>query len=112
MRPRISTGDAGVRSLEPLPLILLSRWSFLVEDYGMSSRYALQFQVGVVGILLTLALCWKGMPESRKQGDLAWCCSSCNRHLPSRQTHYHPQRAAADSSLSQRIMCKTGRNRP
>lgn len=48
-------------------LILLSRWSFLVEDYGMSSRYALQFQVGVVGILLTLALCWKKCQKTGSQ---------------------------------------------
>ena len=48
-------------------LILLSRWSFLVEDYGMSSRYALQFQVGVVGILLTLALCWKKCQKAGSQ---------------------------------------------
>ena len=48
-------------------LILLSRWSFLVEDYGMSSRYALQFQVGVVGILLTLALCWKECQKAGRQ---------------------------------------------
>ena len=48
-------------------LILVSRWSFLVEDYGMSSRYALQFQVGVVGILLTLALCWKECQKAGRQ---------------------------------------------
>lgn len=48
-------------------LILVSRWSFLVEDYGMSSRYALQFQVGVVGILLTLALCWKECQKAERQ---------------------------------------------
>lgn len=48
-------------------LILLSRWNFLVEDYGMSSRYALQFQVGVVGILLTLALCWKKCQKAGSQ---------------------------------------------
>lgn len=40
-------------------LILWSRWSFLREDYGMSSRYALQFQVGILGILLTFALMWR-----------------------------------------------------
>ena len=50
-----------------IALILLSRWSFLVEDYGMSSRYALQFQVGVVGILLTLALCWKECQKAGRQ---------------------------------------------
>lgn len=34
-------------------LILLSRWIFLNEDYGASSRYALQFQVGILGIIMT-----------------------------------------------------------
>ena len=48
-------------------LILLSRWSFLVEDYGMSSRYALQLQVGVVGILVTLALCLKKCQKAGSQ---------------------------------------------
>lgn len=37
-------------------LILFSRWFFLRENYGMSSRYALQFQTGIIGILLTFAL--------------------------------------------------------
>jgi hypothetical protein len=37
-------------------LILLSRWIFLKENYGLSSRYALQFQSGILGILLTFAL--------------------------------------------------------
>lgn len=37
-------------------LIVLSRWIFLQENYGLSSRYALQFQSGILGILLTFAL--------------------------------------------------------
>ena len=37
-------------------LIFLSRYIFEKEDYALSSRYALQFQVGVLGILLTFAL--------------------------------------------------------
>lgn len=36
-------------------LISLSRWIFLNEYYSMSSRYALQFHVGIIGIILTLA---------------------------------------------------------
>ncbi len=41
-------------------LILISRWIFLEqENYGMSSRYGLQFQMGILGILLTAALVWK-----------------------------------------------------
>lgn len=40
-------------------LILVSRWIFLNENYGISSRYALQFQTGILGILLTFALLMK-----------------------------------------------------
>ena len=39
-------------------VVLVSRWIFLKDTYGMSSRYALQFQVGILGILLTFALVW------------------------------------------------------
>jgi uncharacterized membrane protein len=48
-------------------LILLSRWIFLQENYGLSSRYALQFQSGILGILLTFALLskqWKSMGKT------------------------------------------------
>ena len=37
-------------------LITASRWIFLNPSYGMSSRYALQYQIGIVGILVTFAL--------------------------------------------------------
>lgn len=40
-------------------IILIARWRFLKKDYGMSSRYALQFQVGILGIILTFALASK-----------------------------------------------------
>lgn len=40
-------------------LILYSRWSFMQENYGMSSRYALQFQFVTLGIVVTVALLWK-----------------------------------------------------
>lgn len=43
-------------------LVLISRWRFMKDTYGMSSRYALQFQVGIIGILLTFGLAflhWK-----------------------------------------------------
>lgn len=48
-------------------LILLSRWIFLKENYGLSSRYALQFQMGILGILLTLALVLKKQQGSRRR---------------------------------------------
>jgi len=35
-------------------LIALSRWMFLNNAYGMSSRYALQFEMGIIGIFLTV----------------------------------------------------------
>lgn len=37
-------------------LVCLSRWIFLNDTYAMSSRYALQFQAGVLGILLSVYL--------------------------------------------------------
>lgn len=40
-------------------IVLVSRWIFMKDTYGMSSRYALQYQVGVIGILLTFALVYK-----------------------------------------------------
>lgn len=46
-------------------LITLSRWIFLKDSYGMSSRYALQFQVGIAGILLTFAMAEKTKARTR-----------------------------------------------
>jgi len=40
-------------------IILVSRYIFGRESYGMSSRYALQYQVGILGIVLTFALVWR-----------------------------------------------------
>ena len=55
-------------------LILLSRWIFLRDDYGMSARYALQFQVGILGIVLTCALLWKEIGNKAFKGlIIAWC---------------------------------------
>lgn len=49
-------------------MVLVSRWIFMPNDaYGMSSRYALQYQVGVLGILITFALAW----EAGKRGETA-----------------------------------------
>lgn len=47
-------------------LIMLSRWIFLQENYGLSSRYALQFQTGILGILLTFALLLKRQREKNR----------------------------------------------
>ena len=40
-------------------LVLAARWIFENSDYGMSSRYALQYQVGILGIILTFGLARK-----------------------------------------------------
>ena len=56
-------------------LIFLSRYIFEQEDYALSSRYALQFQVGILGILLTAALVWgKGRRKGLRQVSLALFC--------------------------------------
>ena len=47
-------------------VVMVSRWIFMKDTYGMSSRYALQFQVGILGIFLTFAFVWK-MQNARKQ---------------------------------------------
>lgn len=40
-------------------IVLVSRYIFARVHYGMSSRYALQYQAGVLGIVLTFALIWE-----------------------------------------------------
>ena len=39
-------------------IIFISRYIFESETYALSSRYALQFQVGILGLVLTFALAW------------------------------------------------------
>nr|WP_124065267.1 hypothetical protein [Clostridium sp. E02] len=48
-------------------LIVLSRWIFLRDNYGISSRYALQYQIGILGILLTFSLVLK--QQKKKVGS-------------------------------------------
>lgn len=40
-------------------IVLVSRYIFVNENYGMSSRYALQYQAGILGIILTFACAWQ-----------------------------------------------------
>ena len=50
-------------------LVLAARWIFLKDEYGMSSRYEIQYQMGIVGILLTFALVWRilrGNPQEKE----------------------------------------------
>ncbi len=37
-------------------LVLAGRWIFLNDEYGMSSRYEIQYQMGIIGILLTFVI--------------------------------------------------------
>ena len=46
-------------------LILLTRWIFLNPLYAMSSRYALQFGAGLIGVCLTFAL-YQSLHKERK----------------------------------------------
>ena len=47
-------------------LIFISRYIFEKEDYAWSSRYALQFQVGILGIVLTFALAFPAVAQGRR----------------------------------------------
>ena len=52
-------------------MVLVSRYIFMPNDkYGMSSRYALQYQIGIIGIFLTFALAAK-CGFCRKKATLA-----------------------------------------
>lgn len=57
-------------------LIFVSRYIFEQENYAMSSRYALQFQVGILGILITFALAWHrdGRFKAARQALTALFC--------------------------------------
>lgn len=55
-------------------LILFSRWIFMRPDYGMSSRYALQFQIGIIGIFLTFAFSVRKKKSVRHNKELKWLC--------------------------------------
>lgn len=46
-------------------IVLISRYIFVKENYGMSSRYALQYQAGLLGIVLTFALLWRQLGRLR-----------------------------------------------
>ena len=62
--PLLLTGSGFLNHL----LVWYSRWVFMNEEYGMSSRYALQFQVGILGILLTFSLAWRRLPARQAGG--------------------------------------------
>lgn len=55
-------------------LIFLSRYIFEQEDYALSSRYALQFQVGILGIILAAAFVWG---QGRKKVNRVWIALFC-----------------------------------
>lgn len=50
-------------------LILSARWIFLKEEYGMSSRYAIQYQLGIIGIMLTFFLVLKMRRQEQAQAS-------------------------------------------
>ena len=52
-------------------LILSARWIFLKDTYGMSSRYALQYQMGIIGIILTFAAVMHLKRFARNDGEKA-----------------------------------------
>lgn len=56
-------------------MVLISRWIFLKDSYGMSSRYALQYQVGIIGVILTVCLPFKQFEQRWiKVTAVSICC--------------------------------------
>lgn len=58
-------------------IVLVSRYIFVKDHYGMSSRYALQYQAGLLGIILTFALLWKQFGVYKKTVSRAAVCVIC-----------------------------------
>lgn len=50
-------------------LIFISRYIFESESYALSSRYALQFQVGILGMVITFALAWNQGRKGEVRGN-------------------------------------------
>ena len=48
-------------------LVTASRWIFLRESYALSSRYAAQFMIGLMGILLIFGLALRREPEEAQE---------------------------------------------
>lgn len=71
----------GMNEVSVFPLCLLvsgavnhaavtcARWIFLDENYGLSSRYAGQFMVGLIGLILIAGMYRKPKPNYRKRGN-------------------------------------------
>ncbi len=50
-------------------IVMVSRFIYARTNYGMSSRYALQYQAGLFGIILTFALIRKYAQETRSEAQ-------------------------------------------
>lgn len=84
-------------------LIFISRYIFESESYALSSRYALQFQVGILGMVITFALAWnqgrKGYMCGNPGKDQGVCGNpgvsrhACGNPGVSRHAHGNPESA-------------------
>lgn len=52
-------------------IVLISRYIFVNENYGMSSRYALQYQAGLLGIILTFAMTCRALDTKKRLERIA-----------------------------------------
>lgn len=81
-------------------IILISRYIFEKESYALSSRYALQFQVGILGVVLTFALVWhiqEGNQKLRRGLALFFCLAFLmgNSYTTYREIRKAPDREAS-----------------
>ena len=73
-------------------LVTASRWIFLNDAYGMSSRYALQYQVGIIGIMLTFLLTAEGRRRRRAAAIIVLVFSLGSFITTAREIHMAPYR--------------------
>ena len=73
-------------------LVTASRWIFLNDAYGMSSRYALQYQVGIIGIMLTFLLTAEGRRRRRAAAVIVLVFSLGSFITTAREIHMAPYR--------------------
>lgn len=85
-------------------VVLVSRYIFLKDTYGMSSRYTLQYQIGLLGIILTMGFLWNyKLSKGMKLFALLFCCLIFVGHMQTNYDEYKkaPYREAYAENIAQ-----------
>lgn len=89
-------------------LILSARWIFLKEEYGMSSRYAVQYQLGIIGIMLTFFLVLRIRREGGKKEAARTDAEPVRREIPRTEPDHSGAGRTAAGSLFQAAVIAAG----